>query len=122
MIEIVLLIVSNICKKLLSKVFFIHGSYIAICRGEIKSYLKSCAIINDVALNVKGKYLLNQRLSKNKVFGNPLMTVSAATHLAILEPAGVKWKKRINKLDSDHFEKAYESYKKQIIEASKNLE
>lgn len=122
MIELLLLITSNVCKKLLGKVFFIHGCYIAIQSGELKSYLKRLAIVNDVALNVKGKYLLDQRLSKNQVFGSPLMTVSAAIQLSKSEPAGLKWKKRINKLDADHFEKAYESYRKQITEAYTNLQ
>lgn len=111
--ELGLLIISNIADRLLSKAFFWHGSWISYRRDGIKGltyYWKECAISNDMNLNVKGQHFLNQRLSKNRVFGNPLMTVSAAKYLAVLENAGKKWEKRINGLDEDHYLKAYRSH------------
>lgn len=121
MTQLLLLIISRISDRILSKVFWLHGSWIALKRGELTKYWHSVAVSNDMNLNVKGKYLLNQRLSDNEVFGNPLMTVSAAKHLARSTNAGNKWKNRINKLDEDHFAKAYESYKKQITKAYNEL-
>lgn len=110
-----ILIISIACKKILSLIFFIHGSFIAITRGELTNYWKQVAISNDANLNVSGQYLLNQRLSHNLVFGNRLMTVSAALYLAKLENAGKKWEKIINFIDKGHFEAAYNSHKENII-------
>lgn len=115
--ELTLLIISVLCKKILGLVFFIHGTYIAITRWELLKYWKELAIINDVYLNVAGQHLLNQRLSKNRIFGDRYMTVSAAMFKAKFERAGTKWEKRINWLDKGHFEKAYKSHVEQIIKA-----
>lgn len=119
--SLIVLITSWVCKWLLDKIFFIHGTFVAITRGELTAYWKELAIVNDVYLNVSGKYLLNQRLSKNQVFGNRLMTVSAAMHLAKFENAGTKWERRIKKLDKNHFEKAYLSHKENITNEFLNL-
>lgn len=119
--ELILLIISVICKKLLGLVFFIHGTYIAITRKELLKYWKELAIVNDVYLNVSGQHLLNQRLSKNRVFGDRYMTVSAAMFKAKFENAGAKWEKRINWLDKGHFEKAYKSHVNQITKAYNEL-
>jgi len=114
---IALLLTSTICKWIFRKIFFVHGSYIEFRKGGLKGmfgFWDDLSIINDVYLNVAGKRLLNQRLSKNEVFGNRLMTISAAMHLAELEEAGEKWEKRINRLEADHFEKAFLSHKQNI--------
>ena len=119
--ELVLLITSIIANGLTRRVFFIHGSYIAWKRGELTKYWKEVAISNDMNSNVKGQHLLNQRFSKTRVFGSPLMTVSAANHLAVFEAAGEKWERRLNKLDKDHYAKSYELYKIQITKAYNEL-
>lgn len=123
--ELALLIISNICDRVLSKVFFWHGTWVSFRRfgiAGVKKYWYACAFSNDMNLNVKGQLLLNQRLSKNSVFGNPLMTVSAAKHLARLEPAGEKWARRLNNIDKDHYAKAYKSYKELITKEYNNLQ
>lgn len=116
-----ILILSITCKKLLSLIFFIHGSFIATTRGELNQYWKQIAISNDANLNVSGQYLLNQRLSHNRVFGNRLMTVSAAMYLAKLENSGKFWSRFVNKIDKGHFEKAYNSHKEIITKEIENL-
>jgi len=122
---LLLLLISILSDKLLGSVFFCHGSWVSFRRGgvkEMKEYWYECAFSNDMNLNVKGQHLLNQRLSKNRVFGNPLMTVSAAKHQARLTEAGSKWAKRLNAIDTDHYAKAYESYKNRITNDYNNLQ
>lgn len=122
--SLLLLIISRISDNLLRRVFWVHGTWIAYKRGGpdgVAEYWHEVAYINDVKLNVVGQHLLNQRLSKNRVFGNPFMTVSAAKHVAKLEDAGLKWKALLNKLDPNHCEKAYQSYKENITKAYNEL-
>lgn len=114
MIEFALLILSYLCKKIIGTIFLIYGSFMAACRWELRAYWKGVAIINDKQLNVVGKYALNQALAHEPVFGNPLMTVSAAMHEARLHKYGKKWEGRVNKLDDDHFYKAFQSHKNTI--------
>ena len=72
------------------------------------------SIINDVYLNVVGKYALNQSLCHEPVFGNRTQTVSAAMYKARLHKFGKFWERFVNKLDNNHFEKAYINHKELI--------
>lgn len=73
------------------------------------------SIINDVYLNVVGKYALNQSLCHEPVFGNRTQTVSAAMYKARLHRFGKFWFWFVEKLDKNHFYKAYINHKKLII-------
>ncbi len=122
--ELALLIISRIANKITRRVFWLHGTYVSFDRfgwKGVKKYWYACAVSNDMNLNVVGQFLLNQRLSEIEVFGDPLMTVSAAKHKARLTNAGSKWAKRLNAIDKDHYAKAYESYKNQITKAYNEL-
>ena len=114
MIEFILLILSYLLKKVFGLIFLVYGSFMAACKWELKAYWLKVSIANDKQLNVVGKYALNQALAHEPVFGNDLMTVSAAMHEARLHDYGKKWEGRIDKLDKDHFEKSFESHKKEI--------
>lgn len=121
MIELILLILSYLLKKVFGLVFLVYGSFMAACKWELKDYWKRVAVANDKQLNVVGKYALNQALSETPVFGNDLQTVSTAMHIARLHNFGKKWERRINKLDFNHFEKSFISHKLQIEKEYKSL-
>lgn len=109
-----LIFVSYFFKKLLGLAFLIHGSYIAIKRWEFLRYLEDVAIINDVWLNVVGKYSIHQAISENPVFGSRLQTISAAMYLAKLHNFGIWCGIQVEKLDENHFEKAFNNHKEII--------
>lgn len=109
-----LIFISYLFKKLLGLAFFIHGSYIAARRWELLSYWEDIAIINDVWLNVLGKYSIQQAVSENQPFGNRLMTISAAMYLAKLHDFGEWCKDQVNKMEANHFEIAYNNHRAAI--------
>lgn len=121
MIELVLILVSHLCKKVFSLIFFLYGCFMASIRWELKAYLKEVAIINDVYLNVVGKYALNQALCHEPVFGNRLQTVSAAMAKARLHKFGMFWHRFVEWLEKDHFKKADENHVKAISAEHKKI-
>lgn len=112
MIEVILLIVSDIAKKIFALAFFIIGIIVSSCKWELRSYLKEVAIINDVYLNVVGKHSLNATLGKG--FGNRLQSISCAMGLVKLTKFGKSCSKGLDLLEKDHCKKAVEIHKKNI--------
>lgn len=93
----------------------------SLCKWELRKYLKDVSIINDKYLNVVGKYALNQALSENEVFGNPLQSVSTGMYFARLHKFGKFWERFVNRLDKDHFIKSKESHEKAIATEYNNI-
>lgn len=116
-----LIFISFLFKKLIGLAFFIHGSYIAAKRWELLQFWEDVAIINDVWLNVIGKYSIPQAVSNNNEFGNRLMTISAAMYLSKLNSFGLWCGNRVEKLDPGHFKKAYKNHTNLIITEYKKL-
>ena len=115
MIEIVLLIVSDIAKKLFALIFLLIGIVVSSFKWELRSYLKEVAVMNDVYLNVVGKYPLNGALSANgEGFGNRLQSISCGMGLYKLTKFGKLCSKGLDVLEKEHCKKAVELHKQNI--------
>lgn len=115
MIELILLIVSDIAKKIFALIFLLIGIVVSSCRWELRKYLKEVAIINDVYLNVVGQHTLNGVLSTNgKGFGNRLHSISAAMGIVSLTKFGKWCSKGLDLLEKEHCKKAVEIHKQNI--------
>jgi len=115
MIELILLIVSDICKKTFALIFLLIGIVVSSCRWELRKYLKEVAIMNDVYLNVVGQHTLNGALSANgKGFGNRLQSISCAMGIVPLTKFGKACDKGLDILEKEHCKKAVQIHKLNI--------
>lgn len=127
-VSIGLLIVSEICLVLFDVIFKIVGTCVATYKGELKEYHKDLAIINDVKLNVSGKYILNAAMSKvhnpkHLKFGNKFSTVSDTMgRLPYMTNFGL-WAKDVflDTIEDEHCAKAVELNNNALIKRVKEL-
>ena len=127
-VSIGLFLVSEICLTLFDAIFKISGFVIATCKGELKEYTHEIAIINDVKLNVSGKYILNALMTRKETashlkFGNKFSTVSDTMgRVPNMPPFGL-WSKDVflDSIEDDHCAKAVELNNKALIKRVKEL-
>lgn len=112
--DFILLVIACVCMLVFFLVFLAYGSFMAAKKWELRKFWKSVAVSLDKTLNVSGKYALNQAMSHEPVFGNPLQTVSTAMFFGRLHKFGKKWEERINKVDQEHFKKSFYNHKAEI--------
>lgn len=127
-VSIGLFIVSEICLVLFDVIFKIAGTCVATYKGELKEYHKDLAIVNDVKLNVSGKYILNALMTRKDTpshlkFGNKFSTVSDTMgRVPNMPPFGL-WAKDVflDTIEDEHCAKAVESNNKALIKRVKEL-
>lgn len=127
-VSIGLFLVSEICLTLFDAIFKIIGSIIATCKGELDEYTHEIAIINDVKLNVSGKYILNALMTRKDTpshlkFGNKFSTVSDTMgRVPNMPPFGL-WCKDVflDSIEDEHCAKAVELNNKALIKRVKEL-
>ena len=112
--DFLLLLIACACMLVFFFVFLIYGSFMASCKWELRKFWKDVSVSLDKAMNVTGKYALNQAMSHEPVFGNGLQTVSTAMFFGRLHDFGKKWWDRIDKIDKEHFKKSFYNHKEII--------
>ena len=130
-----LYIVSDLCVFVFDKLFLTIGTIASYFKNqdeenefaETEAYWKDNAIINDIKLNVSGKYVLNALLRKKDnpphlAFGNRFHTVSDTMGRIKLTKFGRWWDQTfLNALEPSHTKKAVELNNKALLNRAKEL-
>lgn len=127
-VSIILFGVSEVCLILFDFIFKLSGSIIATCKGELKSYIDEINLINDVKLNVSGKYILNALMTrkdtpKHLKFGNKFSTISDTMgRVPNIPPFGL-WAKDVflDTIEDEHCAKAVELNNKALLKRVNEL-
>mgnify|MGYP003435240263 CR=1 FL=1 len=128
LVPIALFLISEACLLIFDFVFKVSGFVIATYKKELKHYTHEIAIINDVKLNVSGKYILNALMTRKETashlkFGNKFSTVSDTMgRVPNMPPFGL-WSKDVflDSIEDDHCAKAVELNNKALIKRVKEL-
>ncbi len=125
MTNLLLKLISWTAKKIFYYPFFWYGCVRSFQRGgkaEFLEYWLQSAISDDVDLNVVGQYAINDTMRKRgPKAGNRLQTVSCWMGRAELTKFGDWWRRRINRWDKDHCDKAVNLHKQNIEKEFKEL-
>lgn len=121
-VSIILFFVSELCLLIFDLIFKVSGAIVATCKRELKSYIDEINLINDVKLNVSGKYILNALMARKDTpshlkFGNKFSTVSDTMgRVPNMPPFGL-WSKDVflDSIEDEHCAKAVELNNKALI-------